>query len=108
MRIVGWVLGVLGALYAAVTATAFLQQRAVMYPAPAANTEPRVPGATLERIAGPRGTTIYALYAPAPPGAPTVVHFHGNGEDLAGQGAIMQLLRDAGVGVFAVEYPGYG
>lgn len=96
------------ALYALVAGSAFLMQRAMIYPAPPFPVEPRAPGATLERFSGANGTTGYALYAPAPPGAPTLVHFHGNGEDLAGQTLLIRDLHEAGLGVFAVEYPGYG
>ena len=48
------------------------------------------------------------MHAPGPPGTPTLVHFHGNGEDLAGQAWLVSDLRRAGLGVCAVEYPGYG
>src|SRR5579859_7107575 len=89
-------------LYIALALAAFEGQRAFMYPAPRRALEPRVPGATLERIGGPNGTTVYALYARAPEGAPTIVHFHGNGEDLANQAWLVGRFRDAGVGAFAV------
>jgi pimeloyl-ACP methyl ester carboxylesterase len=95
-------------LYAALALAAYAYQRTLMYPAPRHPIEPRAEGATLERIEGPGGTTIFALYAPASPGAPTVVHFHGNGEDLAAQGWFVHAMREAGVGAYAVEYPGYG
>jgi pimeloyl-ACP methyl ester carboxylesterase len=36
------------------------------------------------------------------------VHFHGNGEDLAGQAWLVRAMRLAGIGAYAVEYPGYG
>ncbi len=49
-----------------------------------------------------------ALYVPAPYGRPTLVHFHGNGQQLADLGPLVSWLRDERVGVFAVEYPGYG
>lgn len=102
------VAGASAALYALVAGSAFLMQRAMIYPAPAFPVEPSAPGATLERFSDANGTAGYALYAPAPPGAPTVVHFHGNGEDLAGQALLIGHLQRAGLGVFAVEYPGYG
>ena len=41
-------------------------------------------------------------------GAPTVVVFHGNGEQLANIVPLAQDLSDYGLGTFAVEYPGYG
>ena len=51
---------------------------------------------------------VYAIHRAAPPGAPTLVHFHGNGEELGDLGPLLALLADAGFGVYAVEYPGYG
>jgi pimeloyl-ACP methyl ester carboxylesterase len=95
------------ALYVALMVAAFFGQRALIYPAPSPR-DPRVAGATLERISGPNGSTVYALYAEAPPGAPTLVLFHGNAEDLAHQAWLVQAIRRTGLGVYAVEYPGYG
>lgn len=95
-------------LYGLIAAAAFLGQRALLYPAPLSASEPRAAGAELVRIAVDADVTTYALYAPAPPGAPTLVHFHGNGEDLAGQSWLVVSLRKEGIGAYAVEYPGYG
>jgi len=41
-------------------------------------------------------------------GKKVVAYFHGNGEDLADSIPMISLLRTLGVGVLAVEYPGYG
>jgi uncharacterized protein len=99
-----WILG----LYGALALAAYLGQRTLMYPAPRrAASEPRVEGATLERIPSDAGT-VYALHAKAPEGAPTLVHFHGNGEDLADMPDLVRAFSAAQVGVYAVEYPGYG
>src|SRR5690349_16877633 len=106
--VLAWVVATCAALYGVFAFAAFVYQRDLMYPAPANPIEPRAPGATLERIPAPDGTTVYAIYARAAPGAPTVVHFHGNGEDLAGQGWFVEAMRDAGVGAYPIEYPGYG
>jgi hypothetical protein len=65
-------------------------------------------GATLLRIAGPEGSTVYVLHVPAPPGAPTVVHFHGNGDQLADQVVVARRFQEAGLGFYVMEYPGYG
>jgi pimeloyl-ACP methyl ester carboxylesterase len=108
VALVVWAAGFALVLYAGLAALAFLCQRTLMYPAPSNPVEPRAEGATLERIEGPGGTTVYALYAPAARGAPTIVHFHGNGEDLAAQGWFVDAMRAAGLGAFPVEYPGYG
>src|SRR5689334_5558214 len=99
----GLVVACVAGLYGLLMLAGFVLQRSLMYPAPIDPIEPRAEGATLERIQGPAGTTVYALYAPAPPGAPTVVHFHGNGEDLAGQGWFVEAMRKAGLGAYPVE-----
>ena len=52
--------------------------------------------------------TVYTLYARAAAGMPTVVAFHGNGEDLAREARLVDLLATKGFGVLAVEYPGFG
>ena len=103
-----WLAGVGTAAYGCIAAAAFFGQRKLLYPAPLGSVEPRAPGAELLRVTASNGVAFYALYAPAPAGAPTVVHFHGNGEDLAGQALLVGGFRRAGLGVYAVEYPGYG
>ncbi|SAK70222.1 Alpha/beta hydrolase family protein [Caballeronia fortuita] len=46
--------------------------------------------------------------APSDDTAPTVILFHGNGEDLAQRGHIALEMIDAGYGVLLAEYRGYG
>jgi hypothetical protein len=101
-------LGTLGALYLGLCLLVFFSQRSMLYPAPPGAREPRLHGATLLRVPGPEGSTVFALHVPAPAGAPTVVHFHGNGEQLADSGWLAQRFQEAGLGFYAVEYPGYG
>lgn len=104
MAIIGWAVGI----YAGATALAWAGHRKLIYPAPGRAVDPVTEGADLERIPGRDGRTVFALHAPAPEGAPTVVHFHGNGEELADQAWLAAAMNRAGLGVFAVEYPGYG
>ena len=56
------------------------------------------------------GSTLAALQFAAPsPGAPVVVYFHGNADQVGWGGAYVgSLLRERGMGLFAIEYPGYG
>lgn len=65
-------------------------------------------GGVVLRIAGAAGRTVHALHVPALGDAPTIVHFHGNGEALEHQAALASSFGEQGVGFFAVEYPGYG
>jgi hypothetical protein len=94
--------------YLALCALVFLNQRQIVFPVPPGAREPSLPGATLLRIPGPEGSTVYVLHVPAPGGAPTVVHFHGNGEQLASTEWLAQYFKEEGLGFYSVEYPGYG
>jgi len=94
--------------YVGICVLVFLNQRNLVFPVPPGAREPSLPGATLLRIPGPEGSTVYALHVPAPAGAPTVVHFHGNGEQLADGAWLAQRFQEEGLGFYAVEYPGYG
>ncbi|QRN93074.1 alpha/beta hydrolase [Archangium violaceum] len=94
--------------YVGLCVLVFLNQRHILFPAPPGAREPELPGASLLRISGPEGSTAYAFHVPAPEGAPTVVHFHGNGEQLADVEWLAQHYQEAGLGFYAVEFPGYG
>jgi alpha-beta hydrolase superfamily lysophospholipase len=94
--------------YLGIVLLVYLRQRDLMYPVPPGAREPRLSGGELLRIPGGEGATVYALHVPAPPGARTVVHFHGNGEQLADTAWLAQRYQEAGLGFYAVEYPGYG
>jgi alpha-beta hydrolase superfamily lysophospholipase len=88
-------------LYLAIVVFFAAAQRSLIFPAPAGTRQPRTPVV--------QGPGFRALWVPPPRSdAPLVVHFHGNGEDLAGLGPLVDLLRSIGVGILAVEYPGYG
>jgi alpha-beta hydrolase superfamily lysophospholipase len=107
-RIVALV-GVMAALYGALVALAFFGQRRLLFPAPKVGDEPRMDDATLTRVTAPSGRTVYALHVPPKKlGAVTVVHFHGNAEELSAITPLAWAFRRAGLGFFAVEYPGYG
>lgn len=102
------VLVTLAAVYAALVLAGCLGYRALLYPAPRDGGPAREPGAELLSLRAADGVEVQALLWPAPPGAPTVVHFHGNGETLRTVAEIGPALRRRGVGVLLVEYRGYG
>lgn len=89
-------------------AALFLLQRRIVFAAPPDAVAPAARGATLLSVPTAAGWRVAALHWPAPPGARTVVHFHGNGEQLAWQVDLAEALHAAGYGVVAMEYPGYG
>jgi pimeloyl-ACP methyl ester carboxylesterase len=57
---------------------------------------------------GGAGAEVNAWFAPAPPGGRTVLLFHGNAGSVADMQGRMKAIRDLGMGVFAVDYNGYG
>jgi hypothetical protein len=104
MAIVGTLLG----LYAAFCVFAYFGQRKMLYPAPIAGVVPVMDGAKMSETTSSAGRTVFVFHSPAPDGGPTVVHFHGNGEELADLIPLAWAFRRAGIGFFAAEYPGYG
>ena len=94
--------------YLGIMLLVFLGQRDMTFPAPRNGLEPRLAGAALLRVSGREGSTVFALHVPAPLGAPTVVHFHGNGDQLSDLVALARRFQEAGLGFYMVEYPGYG
>ncbi len=102
----GLVYGLVG-LYLGLTLLAYFGQRWLMYPAPRGLREPVARGAELLRLGG-GVRPVYALFAPPPAEAPTLVYFHGNGETLADIAGLVEEFAARRVGVLAIEYPGYG
>lgn len=92
-------------LYAAVIAVLYFQQRLFVFPAP----HPVIPFPSeklgFHRL--PDGGPV-VLYRPGPAEAPTVVYFHGNGEQLADAVPLADAFGRSGLGFLAIEYPGYG
>jgi pimeloyl-ACP methyl ester carboxylesterase len=108
MRLVGSsLLGALVAAYAGVSLLAFVFQERLIFPAPPPRPLPTLAAAEVWWLAAREGTAP-ALYLEGPPGAPVIVHFHGNAEQLADLGDLFRRLREQGLGVLGVEYPGYG
>ena len=104
MLAVGFALGA----YAALVGTVYLAQRRLIYPVPSVVIRPGAADATLEQVLVPGAPPTVGLYFAATPNAPTVLHFHGNGEQVADLIALGRAMRARGLGFFAMEYPGYG
>lgn len=51
---------------------------------------------------------LNAFWLPPPPGAPTVLYFHGNGGNLSGMQPSLTYFHRAGLGALIVDYRGYG
>lgn len=101
-------LGALVGLYAVLCLAGCGLYRRALFPAPHDDGPAVPPGATLLELRAADQNPVRALYFPAPPGAPTLVHFHGNGETLRGLVPFGVELVNRGLGVLLVEYRGYG
>ncbi len=102
------VAGALLALYCALVAAVALGQRRLLYPRPVGGAPQCTPPGEQVAFEGPQGRRIHTVYYPAPLGEPTVVFFHGNGDALVGKVPLLEAMAREGVGVYGVEYPGYG
>ena len=88
--------------YLGLGALLFLLQRALLFPAP------QTAGALVgqgEIVQVPGGTPM--LWRRAEGTGPVVVHFHGNGDQIASEAWLGEELARRGVSFAAVEYPGY-
>jgi len=98
-------------IYTAVVGTMFLAQRHLIYhpsqtvPPPAAAGLPEMRAVTVTTADGLR---LRSWYRAPPAGQPTIVHFHGNGGNIADRGFKVRPYLDAGLGLLLVEYRGYG
>lgn len=101
-----WLLAAALGAWALLAAVVAANQRRFVFPAPAVARLPS-DSAALLRLPSPSGEGV-ALSLPGPPGAPAVVFFHGNGEQLADREDLARALARRGLGVLLVEYPGYG
>jgi hypothetical protein len=107
-RIVVIFVSILLLFYVGLMAAAYVMQRSVLFPAPQHATKEPIAEPGFRRIALPGKPVVDVLHLPAPPGAPTMVFFHGNGEHISGQKVLAEALHERGLGFMAVEYPGYG
>lgn len=86
--------------------------RSSLYPAPPVRVPSPPPPLTEVRLETARGDAVvgWAGGAGAPAGAPVVLFFHGNGENLAtmGMAGLFEEMAALGVAHLAIDYPGYG
>ncbi len=96
-------LGTISALvgYVVLCLAVVLLENALVFPAPA---ELRAPSRA-KILAVPGGTSM--MWLPGADGAPTVVFFHGNGEQISDTEWLANNIHAAGIGFAAIEYPGY-
>ncbi len=111
MRSILQALVIVGAIYAAVVLTVYLQQRSLMFApedvrfAPAAAGMSDMAEVTLVTKSG---LQLFSWYAAAQPRQPTLLYLHGNGGSVRHRVHKYQQFLSQGYGVFALGYPGYG
>ncbi|MBN2197343.1 MAG: alpha/beta fold hydrolase [Polyangiaceae bacterium] len=94
--------------YALMLAFVYATQRWYVFPAPV-GAAPRCPPPCQYLVFdGPGGRRVHTVHLPASAGEPTLVVFHGNGDTLASTLGLVDALAREGLGVYGVEYPGYG
>jgi fermentation-respiration switch protein FrsA (DUF1100 family) len=111
MTALKWLPIVVTVAYAGGLAVLFLVQRSFLFPIPtAARTSPQAAGfPEVEEhfLATADGEKVIVWHAPARPGRPVILYFHGNGDFLAAFfGRFRDLIAD-GTGVVALSYRGY-
>ncbi|MDO8543456.1 MAG: alpha/beta hydrolase [Opitutaceae bacterium] len=82
----------------------FLAERMLYYPDVASR---RLVDGT-RKITDDTGNEIAVVHLPSPPARFTIWFFHGNAEALGDIEPFLRMLHQAGYGVVAFDYPGYG
>lgn len=98
-------------VYVGIAAMLYVRQRSLMYFPETVHTTPieaGLPEAREVPLTSSDGLHITAWYAAPQDGKPLIVYFHGNGGALRYNVARFHKLIDAGIGLLALEYRGYG
>lgn len=98
-------------LYGLITfGTYALQQKLLYFPDPRRISPEALglSGVTELELPADGGARIVAWYAPARPGQPTLLYFHGNGGALVNRAERLARYRDRGRGILMMAYRGYG
>lgn len=101
-------LGGLLVLYLLGVLLLFAMQRKFIYPAPRSTSVMAYQAFRDVRLRTEDGITLRALHKPTASDLPTILFFHGNGDNLAGAIKATELLAAAGYGLLLPEYRGYG
>jgi uncharacterized protein len=111
MIVLSWSAGIALCLYAVLATTVYFAQRSLMYFPDKANVTPAeagLPEAKTVPLTASDGVRIVAWHVPPKDNKPVVVYFHGNGGSLRFRVPRFRKLIDAGIGLVALEYRGYG
>jgi len=98
-------------LYLVLLCTIYLLQRHLLYHPSRTQLTPQelgLSGVEVVNLATAPDEKLVAWYAPAPPGRPTILFFHGNAGDITGRSERFAYFQAAGYGVMFLSYRGYG
>jgi uncharacterized protein len=110
MQLIAKLVFSVAALYALVAVAAFLFQRRLTYFPDPQRTAPasfNLPGVEERIIATPDEEHLVSWFAPAAPGRPTVLYFHGNAGNLGNRSERVRRFLARGWGVMFLSYRGY-
>jgi fermentation-respiration switch protein FrsA (DUF1100 family) len=97
--------------YCGLAALLYVAQRSMMYFPHAERVSPRAagfPAAEEITLSSADGERVLAWHMPPHEGRPVIVYFHGNGGNLSHRATRFRALADAGYGIVALSYRGYG
>lgn len=110
MATFGWIITAFVGVAVAVVAVYYFGQRSMLFPAPAGYAPPEavgLAGVQEDPLVTADGETVMVWSKAAPPGAPTLVLFHGNGERLPDLADRIAALSEDGWGIAAATYRKY-
>jgi uncharacterized protein len=111
MIVLGWTAVIALCFYAALATMVYLAQRSLMYFPDKTHVTPAdagLPEAKEVPLTASDGVQVVAWYVPPQDDKPVIVYFHGNGGSLPHRVPRFRKLIDAGIGLVALEYRGYG
>ncbi len=111
MTVLGWTAVIAICCYVGLTAMIYLAQRSLMYFPDTSHTTPAeagLPQAAEVPLTASDGVQIRVWHVAPQPGKPVILYFHGNGGSLKYRVERFHRLIDAGIGLVALEYRGYG
>lgn len=111
MTVVKWTAIIALCLYVGLAAMLYVTQRSLMYFPDTVHTTPAqagLPEAEEVPLTASDGVRVTAWYVAPQDDKPVIVYFHGNGGSLRYRVGRFKKLVDAGIGLLALEYRGYG
>jgi pimeloyl-ACP methyl ester carboxylesterase len=111
MIVLAWTAVIALCLYAALATVVYFAQRSLMYFPDRTHVTPAeagLPEAKEVPLTAADGVQVVAWHVPPQDNKPVIVYFHGNGGSLRYRVDRFRKLIDAGIGIVALEYRGYG